>query len=202
MEESSHADTGASAGIGNYPGGCRPTITEARLINPTTVEVLFANNQRMTIDFYGENIFRLFQDNSVGIIRNTALLFEGLQPETTYTFRIRAVNKDGHSDWSEFKATTQSNPLEFAIRGIKGEVSAPDQEGFEVERLFDFAELGDINKNGRLIHPQVQGQTETDLRPENARRHRGEPETELGSILNKRTTTAGHEATRPAVSTR
>lgn len=44
-------------------------IVSAKQINPTTVEVLFADNHRMTIDFYGENIFRLFQDNSGGILR-------------------------------------------------------------------------------------------------------------------------------------
>ena len=39
-------------------------------INPTTVEVLFTDNQRMTLDFYGENIFRMFQDNAGGILRD------------------------------------------------------------------------------------------------------------------------------------
>ena len=39
-------------------------------INPTTVEVLFSNQQRMTLDFYGENIFRMFQDNNGGILRD------------------------------------------------------------------------------------------------------------------------------------
>lgn len=76
-------------------------------------------------------------------IKDTELLFEDLAAETTYTFKIRAVNKDGYSDWKEFKATTKANPLEFAIRGIKGEVTAACQEGFEIDRLFDFAELGD-----------------------------------------------------------
>lgn len=45
------------------------TIISAKKINPTTVEVLFSDNQRMTFDFYGENIFRIFQDKSGGIIR-------------------------------------------------------------------------------------------------------------------------------------
>ena len=58
--------------------------------------------------------------------------------------KIRAVNKDGHSDWSTFSVKTKSNPLEFAIKGIRGEVTAEEQEGFEIFRLFDFAELGDM----------------------------------------------------------
>lgn len=45
-------------------------ILRAEKVNPTTVDVLFTNNQRITIDFYGENIFRIFQDNSGGIIRD------------------------------------------------------------------------------------------------------------------------------------
>ena len=45
-------------------------ILRAEKMNPTTVDVLFANNQRMIIDFYGENIFRVFQDNSGGVIRD------------------------------------------------------------------------------------------------------------------------------------
>ena len=34
--------------------------------------------------------------------------------------------------------------MEFAIKGIRGEVTAEQQEGFEIFRLFDFAELGDM----------------------------------------------------------
>ena len=77
-------------------------------------------------------------------IRNTELLFDGLEAETDYTFKLRAVNKDGYSDWNTFSTKTKSNPLEFAIQGIRGEVTAEEQEGFEIFRLFDFAELGDM----------------------------------------------------------
>ena len=45
------------------------TVKSVKQINPTAVELNLENNQRMTIDFYGENIFRLFQDNHGGIIR-------------------------------------------------------------------------------------------------------------------------------------
>ena len=77
-------------------------------------------------------------------IRNTELLFDGLEAETDYAFKIRSVNKDGYSDWSSFNVKTKSNPLEFAIKGIRGEVTAEEQGGFEIFRLFDFAELGDM----------------------------------------------------------
>ena len=39
-------------------------LIAARKANPTTVEIEFSNHQRMLIDFYGNNIFRIFQDNS------------------------------------------------------------------------------------------------------------------------------------------
>lgn len=45
-------------------------IVNVKKINSAAVEVLFANQQCMTLDFYGENIFRLFQDNNGGILRN------------------------------------------------------------------------------------------------------------------------------------
>lgn len=45
-------------------------VLNVQKINPTTVEILFRNNQRMTIDFYGNNIFRIFQDANGGILRD------------------------------------------------------------------------------------------------------------------------------------
>ena len=48
------------------------TVKTVKQINPTTVELRLENNERMTIDFYGENIFRLFQDNNGGILRDPA----------------------------------------------------------------------------------------------------------------------------------
>lgn len=76
-------------------------------------------------------------------IRDNKFTFADLTPETAYSFDVRAVNADGNSAWSNVKATTADNPLEWAIRGIRGEVNVPIQEGFEVSRLFDFAESGD-----------------------------------------------------------
>lgn len=46
------------------------TISSANVLNPSAVEVVFSNQQRMTLDFYGENIFRMFQDNQGGIVRD------------------------------------------------------------------------------------------------------------------------------------
>lgn len=73
-------------------------------------------------------------------IRDTQLLFEDLRPETTCTFKVRAVNASGVSDWATITATTKSDPLEFAIRGITGETTCPNQEGQEMNKLFNFDE--------------------------------------------------------------
>lgn len=73
-------------------------------------------------------------------IRDTELLFEGLSAETPYDFKVRAVNKEGASDWANFSATTKSNPLEFAIQGIEGETSVENQGGQRVNKLFNFDE--------------------------------------------------------------
>lgn len=77
-------------------------------------------------------------------VRSTELLFVDLEAETDYTFRVRAVNADGVSDWGEQTLRTKANPLEFAITGITGTSSAAAQGGAGINRLFDFAEAGDV----------------------------------------------------------
>lgn len=77
-------------------------------------------------------------------IRNNSLLFEDLQPGTDYTFELRAVNADGHSEWATINAKTDKNPLEFAVHGITATNTAKDMPGFGIHRLFDFQESGDI----------------------------------------------------------
>lgn len=77
-------------------------------------------------------------------IRNNSLLFEDLQPGTDYTFELRSVNADGHSEWTTINAKTDKNPLEFAVHGITATNTAKDMPGFGIHRLFDFQESGDI----------------------------------------------------------
>ncbi len=107
--------------------------TEAYTLKPTWSKVENA-------DFYEIE----FNGMLYTTIKDTELLFTDLTAETTYSFKVRAVNKDGYSDWTECSAKTKSNPLQFAIQGIQGTTTALDQEGFEMNRLFDFAESGDI----------------------------------------------------------
>ena len=73
-------------------------------------------------------------------IRSSHFTIDGLAPETAYTMRVRAVNKDGVSDWTAVSATTKSNPLELAVRDIKGQTSCRNQTGQGIGKLFDFDE--------------------------------------------------------------
>ena len=73
-------------------------------------------------------------------IRQTAFTIDGLTPETSYAFKVRAVNKDGYSDWATASATTKSNPLEFAIKDIKATTTCENQPGNGINKLFDFDE--------------------------------------------------------------
>ena len=82
----------------------------------------------------------LFNGRIYSTIKGTSLLLEDLTPVTDYTFAVRAVNKDGVSEWCEISTTTKSNPLEWAITGITAATSCPNQGGQGTNRLFDFDE--------------------------------------------------------------
>ncbi len=71
-------------------------------------------------------------------------VFENLKPSTEYSFKVRAKNPAGMSEWTEVSYTTKDNPLEFAISGISATSTADDQPGFGLWRLFDFEERGDV----------------------------------------------------------
>ncbi len=79
-----------------------------------------------------------FDGQTYSTIRGQQLAFDGLQPETDYAFKVRAVNSDGYSAWTEVKATTKSDPYQFAVKGIKGITSCENQGGQDAGKLFDF----------------------------------------------------------------
>ncbi|AXY75398.1 DUF5110 domain-containing protein [Paraflavitalea soli] len=81
-----------------------------------------------------------FNGQLYSTIRDTSFLFEDLVPETTYTFKLRSVNKTGASAWVSFTGKTKVNPLEFAIKNIKATCSVDAEEGTEISNLFDFDE--------------------------------------------------------------
>ncbi len=81
-----------------------------------------------------------FDGRIYSTITDTELLFDGLKPETDYMFLVRAVNAEGASPWSVSYATTKSDPLEFALKGVSATTSCENQGGQEVGKLFDFDE--------------------------------------------------------------
>jgi len=103
--------------------------TEAFTLTPTWTKVVNA-------DYYEID----FNDMIYSTIKDTTLLFDNLNAETTYSFKIRSVNKSGISDWAAFSAKTKANPLQFAIQGIVAESTAKSQGGDDIENLFDFDE--------------------------------------------------------------
>lgn len=110
-----------------------PENTEAYTLKPTWEKVDHA-------DYYEIE----FDGMLYTTIQNTELLFDRLAAETDYSFKVRAVNKEGHSDWTTFGCKTKSNPLEFAIQGIEAESTAKSQGGSGTKRLFNFDESGDV----------------------------------------------------------
>jgi hypothetical protein len=111
-------------------GAITPAHTEAYRLTPTWKPV--ANADYYEIMFDGQLYSTILDDS---------LLFEDLKPVTTYSFKLRAVNRDGHSAWTELQARTLSNPLEFAIHGATAEASCPSQgRRMGVEQLFNFDE--------------------------------------------------------------
>ena len=81
-----------------------------------------------------------FEGRTYTTIKECKLLFEDLQPETTYKFNVRAVNKSGASEWSTIESKTKSNPLEFALTGLSATTTCRNQGGQGPNRLFDFEE--------------------------------------------------------------
>lgn len=63
---------------------------------------------------------------------------DGLRPETDYALRVRAVNKDGRSEWTDLSVRTEADPLRFAVRGARAVTSCANQPGQGVDHLFDF----------------------------------------------------------------
>ena len=50
--------------------------------------------------------------------KGTEFLFEDLEAETPYSFKVRAANRDGHSAWTAVSAKTKAdNRLELRHSG-------------------------------------------------------------------------------------
>lgn len=82
-------------------------------------------------------------------IKDNSLILEDLQPETIYDFKLRSVNKNGVSAWTNFQASTKADPLKFAIRDITGINTAEMQPGERMNKFFDFDE-------GTMMHTKYE----------------------------------------------
>lgn len=99
-------------------------------------ELTAAWNAQPNADYYEVKVDGMTHST----IRSTAFTVENLKPETDYDVQVRAVNKDGASDWTTIKARTIKDPLDEAIRDITATNSTPDWDGLEVTKMFDFNE--------------------------------------------------------------
>lgn len=81
-----------------------------------------------------------FEGQTYSTIRQTQYTIDDLQPVTGYTLRLRSVNADGPSPWTELKAQTATDPLEHAIRGARATTSCDNQGGQGANHLVDFDE--------------------------------------------------------------
>ena len=124
-------------------------LSQTAALTAPTAKITDSNTQAYTLTPTWEKVANAdyyeiaFNDLIYSTIKDNQLLFEGLEAETDYAFKIRAVNKAGASDWNTFTAKTKANPLEFAIEGIKAETSADNQGGNGINKLFNYDE-GDM----------------------------------------------------------
>ncbi|MBZ4191493.1 TIM-barrel domain-containing protein [Niabella beijingensis] len=88
------------------------TITGAEKVNPTTVKIRFSNRLELLLDFYGDNIFRLFADPSGGSLR---------APEATPPASILTDNP--RKTVSKLNITSNSNQLVIATAAVTIEFS-------------------------------------------------------------------------------
>lgn len=86
-------------------------VTGIRRINNTTAEVMLSDGHTLTVDFYGPSIFRLFQDNSGGIVRDPEAKILTNNPR-------RDVGKlTVSSDDQKVSASTANVRVDFAKKG-------------------------------------------------------------------------------------
>lgn len=73
-------------------------------------------------------------------IKQLSYTIDGLRAETHYGMKLRAVNRDGVSEWTALSATTTADPLQHAVRGGRAETSCKNQGGQGANHLMDFDE--------------------------------------------------------------
>ncbi|WP_369047772.1 TIM-barrel domain-containing protein [Tenacibaculum sp. UWU-22] len=114
--------------------------------SPTNVNIAEENKKPYSIQPTWDKVnnadyYEISFDNMrYSTIKDTSYVFENLTPETSYSFKIRSVNKKGKSPWVMYNTTTSTNPFKYAIHKITGEANVESQSGHEISKLFDFDE--------------------------------------------------------------
>lgn len=116
------------------------------LATPVGLNVLDSNKTAYTLNLSWDRVKNAdyyeieYNHMLYSTINGSHFLFENLRPETQYDFKLRAVNKEGHSDWAVLNTETEKNPLEFAIPGIFARSTAKDQRSQGIGKMFNFDE--------------------------------------------------------------
>lgn len=82
----------------------------------------------------------LFEGQLYSTIQQTQYTLDGLQPKSNYDIKVRAVNTQGFSGWTDIQACTTEDPLKHAIREMRGSTTCANQPGQKIGHLFDFDE--------------------------------------------------------------
>ncbi|MFG5617333.1 FIVAR domain-containing protein [Enterococcus faecalis] len=83
--------------------------------------------------------YEVERDGTVfGNIQTNTATFDGFSFLSEHTFRVRAVGKNGVSEWSEpIKVKTQDDPYKETINQVKATSNLPEQPGAELKKLTD-----------------------------------------------------------------
>lgn len=83
--------------------------------------------------------YEVERDGTVfGNIQTNTATFDGFSFLSEHTFRVRAVGKNGVSEWSEtIKGKTQDDPYKETINRVKATSNLPEQPGEELKKLTD-----------------------------------------------------------------
>ena len=81
-----------------------------------------------------------YDGQTYSTIKQLSYTIDGLEAETHYEMKLRAVNKEGTSEWTSLAATTLADPLQHAVRGARAETSCENQGGQGANHLVDFDE--------------------------------------------------------------
>ena len=100
------------------------TGVTARLINPSTAEVSLPSGQTLTVDFYGDNIFRLFCDPKGGIVRNPEA-----NPPPTFSCPAPATPSRPRGHWQRWQRSHSVIARGERAHLPEGLISVRDKEG-------------------------------------------------------------------------